>query len=187
MRTRWVTVNDRMQHGYRYTRTAPAGRDFPADFRPELTPQQMLELGVFGGKYLTDCTDEFPASWFRGAGSHRRRDPGLNCFGVDASQSLPVGARRAGSIPMTRAAGSSGTAATTWAGACRRERQIRRWKAMRRHVAQLERDCEPRRPGLPPPTEAGAAALGVRQPQDLTVLLQQPLPFCLGSALGGRL
>ena len=33
-------------------------------FRPDLTPKQMPELGVFCGKYLTDCLDEYPASWF---------------------------------------------------------------------------------------------------------------------------
>jgi hypothetical protein len=55
-------VNDRMQQGYRYVLVAPSGRKFDPDFRPELTPQEMLRLGVFGGKYLTDCKDEFPAS-----------------------------------------------------------------------------------------------------------------------------
>jgi hypothetical protein len=64
---RLVTVNDRMQQGYRYMLTAPAGQDFDPAFRPELTPQEMLRLGVFGGKYMTDCRSEFPASWFRGA------------------------------------------------------------------------------------------------------------------------
>ena len=64
---RTITVNDRMQQGYRYTLTAAAGRSFDPVFRPELTPQEMLRLGVFGGKYMTDCRGEFPASWFRGA------------------------------------------------------------------------------------------------------------------------
>jgi hypothetical protein len=64
MRRRIVTVNDKMQQGYRYVLSAPAGRDFDSEFWPDLTPKQMLELGVFSGKYLTDCRDEFPASWF---------------------------------------------------------------------------------------------------------------------------
>jgi hypothetical protein len=64
MRRRFVIVNDRMQQSYRYELTAPAGRDFDPEFRPDLTPKEMLELGVFCGKYLTDCRDEFPASWF---------------------------------------------------------------------------------------------------------------------------
>ena len=64
MRRRIVIVSDKMQRGCRYVLSAPAGRDFDPQFRPDLTPKQMLELGVFCGKYLTDCRDEFPASWF---------------------------------------------------------------------------------------------------------------------------
>lgn len=56
---RVITVNDRMQNGYRYRLAAPSGRNFDPAFRPELTPKQMLKLGVFCGKYLTDCRDEF--------------------------------------------------------------------------------------------------------------------------------
>jgi hypothetical protein len=57
MRRRLVTVNDKMQQGYRYVLSAPSGRGFNLRFRPELTPRQMLELGVFCGKYLTDCRE----------------------------------------------------------------------------------------------------------------------------------
>src|SRR5690348_10202016 len=63
----WVEVDDRMQRDYAYQLTEPAGRNFHADFRPELTPKEMLALGVFGGKYMTDCRDEYPEDWFEEA------------------------------------------------------------------------------------------------------------------------
>ena len=84
-----VAVNDRMQQSYVYYRTKPMGREFRAEFQPELTPQEMLELGVFGGRYMTDCREEFPASWFKKAKlSPERHEPALNFFGVTASQPL---------------------------------------------------------------------------------------------------
>jgi hypothetical protein len=113
MRRKTVHVNDKMQRGYSYDLVAPPGRNFATDFEPELTPAEMLRHGVFGGKYLTDCRGEFPKSWFAHAKfAPERRDPSLNFFGVNASQPLIRGGRRAGCIRAIRAAGSSGTVAT---------------------------------------------------------------------------
>ena len=89
MRKRTVSVTDKMQKGYRYVRSAGAGRGFDPEFKPQLTPAQMLALGVFGGKYMTDCRREFPSSWFtRAKLSPRGYDRDRNFFRVDASQSL---------------------------------------------------------------------------------------------------
>jgi hypothetical protein len=145
-KSRTVVVDDRMQRGYRYALTAAAGRNFDAEFRPELTPKQMLALGVFGGKYMTDCRDEFPVSWFaRARLSPERRDASLNYFGVDASQPLSVW-RRNGWIHPDDPRGWFQWYCRYYMG--RRmpqedRRQIARWKAIRRHVAQVKRHCEP--------------------------------------------
>lgn len=142
MRTR-IVVNDRMQRGYTYWLTEPAGRNFDPRFRPELTPAEMLKLGVFGGKYMTDCAAEFPASWFRQARlSPEGRDPSLNHFGVDASQSLAEW-RRKGWIYHEDPRGWFQWYCRYYRG--RRslddERQIRRWRQMARHVAQIRQGC----------------------------------------------
>jgi hypothetical protein len=89
MKKKKIIVNDLMQRGYVYYLTDPVGKNFHADFKPDLTPKQMLALGVFGGRYMTDCTNEFPADWYKKAKLCRERhDPGLNCFGLNASQPL---------------------------------------------------------------------------------------------------
>jgi len=62
-----VVVSDQIQRRYVYYRTESNGRHFAPEFCPELTPKQMLRLGVFGGKYMTDCQKEFPADWFKRA------------------------------------------------------------------------------------------------------------------------
>jgi hypothetical protein len=86
-----VAVNDKIQKGYVYWRPKPIGRDFRPGFKPELTPKEMLALGVFGGKYITDCRREFPVSWFRNAKlCAERHEPSLNYFKVNASQPLSV-------------------------------------------------------------------------------------------------
>ena len=138
-----VVVNDRMQRGYVYFRTAPPGRSFHPDFKPDLTPQAMLRAGVFGGKYMTDCRKEFPASWFTHAKlSPSASNPELNCFGVSASQPLSVW-REKGWLHPDDPRGWFQWYCRYWMG--RRgpddDRQIRRWKAIRRHVAQIKAHC----------------------------------------------
>ena len=86
---RSITVNDRMQREYRYERVEPAGRNFDPEFKPDLTPAEMLRLGVFSGKYMTDCGDEFPGKLVQtGQACAVDRDRSLNYFGVDSSQPL---------------------------------------------------------------------------------------------------
>lgn len=83
-----IVVNDKMQQDYEYELVAKPGC-MPTGFRPNVTPKDMLELGVFGGKYMTDCVDEFPASWFNKAKlSPDRYDVSINRFGVRASKPL---------------------------------------------------------------------------------------------------
>jgi hypothetical protein len=140
-----VVVHDAMQQGYVYDRIEPAGRNFAKLFQPDLTPKEMLRLGVFGGRYMTDCTDEFPASWFRGARlSPGRRDPDLNCFGVNASESLTVW-RRNGWIHPQDPRGWFQWYCRYYTGRRSRDdqRQIRRWRAIRRHIEAIRRHCEP--------------------------------------------
>lgn len=143
---RWVVVNDKMQKGYKYQLVEPVGENFDGRFRPELTPKQMLSLGVFGGKYMTDCRREFPADWYTKAKlSPKWSDPNLNYFGVAASQSLAVWRAR-GWIYDDDPRGWFQWYCRYFMG--RRilfedARQIRRWLAIKRHVTQLRRNCRP--------------------------------------------
>jgi hypothetical protein len=141
-----VTVNDKMQRGYSYVRSAPIGQDFNAGFSPDLTPAEMLNLGVFCGKYMTDCRAEFPASWFKNAKlAPDRPDCSLNYFGVRASVPLRVWVEK-GWIHPDDPRGWFQWYCRYYSG--RRwpeedKRQIGRWRAFRRHVAQIERHCNP--------------------------------------------
>src|SRR5579875_2835335 len=124
-----VVVCDTMQQGYVYYRTEPPGRNFAPEFEPQLTPQDMLELGVFGGKYLTDCRSEFPAAWL-------------------VSMVLPV---LHGSPNRRRRASDSAVASDRPT----RRRDPQKLPQMRSFVS--------------PPAAASAAALGIRQPYDLSL------------------
>lgn len=143
-----VTVNDKMQKGYRYALTAPAGRGFAPSFKPELTPREMLELGVFGGVYLRDCGKEFPKSWFARAkfqepGSYVH-DGALNYFGRNASQPLSVWREKGWINEAHDPRGWFQWYCRYYQG--RRlpgedEKQVRRWLAMRRHISQVKKHC----------------------------------------------
>lgn len=139
-----MLVNDKMQKGYRYECVAPIGKKFDPTFKPDLTPKQMLALGVFGGKYMTDCQKEFPKDWFtRAKLSPQKKDKTLNYYGVDASQSLKVW-REKGWIYVDDPRGWFQWYCRYYMG--RRipvedARQIKRWKAMTRHIRWLQGAC----------------------------------------------
>ncbi len=143
MKPKEMIIHDRMQKGYRYFLTKPAGRDFDPEFQPELTPKQMLEMGVFGGKYMTDCRNEFSTSWFAHARlCSARHDPKLNCFGVNASKPLSYWIFK-GWIYSEDPRGWFQWYCRYYLGRrCPDDaRQIKRWKAMSRHIAQLRKNC----------------------------------------------
>lgn len=147
MNSKTITVNDQMQSGYTYTRTQPVGKNFHPDFKPELTPKKMLELGIFGGKYCTDCQEEFPQSWFKNAKlSPKKKDISLNFFGVDASQPLSVWRQKGWINEDHDPRGWFQWYCRYYLGRRLKEedeRQIKRWKAFKRHRAQVIQNCLP--------------------------------------------
>lgn len=140
-----IIVNDSMQRDYVYELTAPVGRKFRDDFKPDLTPKQMLRLGVFGGKYMTDCQNEFPKSWFVGAKlSPLHHNDAVNFFGCHASQSLKEWEKKGWINKEHDPRGWFQWYCRYYMG--RRlpnedDRQIKRWKALKRHIAQLKKHC----------------------------------------------
>ena len=101
-----VTVSDRMQTNYSYTLTAKTARKvediwqhvvmpngYEFEFRPYYMPHEMLERGVFCGRMINDCMQEFPLGWYRRAIEKKKLSPsGANCslnfYGVKSGISL---------------------------------------------------------------------------------------------------
>jgi hypothetical protein len=140
-----VRVNDTMQQGYTYTLVASEGKDFDPLFTPDLSPKQMLQLGVFCGVYMRDCTKEFPSDWFSQAKFAKDTpDCALNFFGVHASQPLSVWRKKGWINELHDPRGWFQWYCRYWMG--RRlpeedEHQIKRWRAMKRHIAQIQKNC----------------------------------------------
>ncbi len=145
MRKKIVVVTDKMQKNYRYTLTEPVGKNFAPRFKPELTPKQMLKMGVFGGNYMTDCRKEFPEDWYKNAKlCHERHNPEVNYFGINASKPLSYWIKK-GWIYHQDPRGWFQWYCRYYMG--RRlhiedERQIARWKAMTRHISQVKKNCK---------------------------------------------
>lgn len=139
-----VTVHDAMQDGYTYICTEPVGKHFHPEFKPQLTPKEMLELGVFGGLYMTDCRNEFPKEWFKNAklSPDGKRHKELNYFKVNASQSLAIWQKN-GWIHKDDPRGWFQWYCRYYMGRRHEddERQIRRWKMIGRHIAQVMYNC----------------------------------------------
>ena len=141
-----------MQKGYTYILSEPIGKNFAKDFKPDLTPKQMLALGVFGGVYMRDTQNEYPADWFMRAKfaptetdktRKKYHDPSVNYFKVNASQPLSVW-KQNGWIYKDDPRGWFEWYCRYYMG--RRiphedERQIKRWKQMVRHMAQIHNAC----------------------------------------------
>ncbi len=134
-----------MQKNYVYILSEKPGKNFDKNFKPELTPKEMLELGVFGGKYMTDCASEFPNDWFIKAKlCSEKHDPDLNFFEVNASQPLSVW-RQKGWIHPDDPRGWFQWYCRYFMGRRHEddERQIKRWIAIKRHIAQIKNNCLP--------------------------------------------
>jgi hypothetical protein len=149
-KSRTITVNDKMQNNYKYEITESAGRNFDKDFKPELTPKEMLKLGVFGGRYMRDCRKEFPNDWFKKAKLYPEglagHDSKLNLFGVDASQPLAVWKKKGWINKKHDPRGWFQWYCRYYMG--RRlpeedEKQIKRWRAIKRHISQVIKNCKP--------------------------------------------
>ena len=88
-----IHVNNKMQQGYSYTLSEEPGTNL--GFKPYATPGEMLAAGVFEGKYMNDCIDEYPSEWFMnalalGKLSPGKADPSINAFQKKSRQNLSV-------------------------------------------------------------------------------------------------
>lgn len=140
-----IVVNDKMQSGYAYELVAPEGKFRRGYFAPELTPRQMLRLGVFGGKYMCDCADEFPEEWFaRAKLSPEFSAPEINFFQVLAGQSLREWRRNGWINDEHDPRGWFQWYCRYYRGRRLGEedwRQMKRWRAYTRHYMQLRNNC----------------------------------------------
>jgi hypothetical protein len=141
---KFLKINDKMQNGYSYPLVEPIAKNFDKNFNPELSPKQMLALGVFGGKYLNDCQAEFPADWFKNAKLSTSYNPELNYFAVAASQPLAVWQKK-GWIYFEDPRGWFQWYCRYYIGrriSSEDQRQINRWLAMKRHISQIKLHCK---------------------------------------------
>lgn len=143
--TKTILSHDELQPGYEYVLVAREGRDFTEGFAPDLTPKEMLELGVFGGHYFEGKHDEYPSEWFVNARIGDTHDPMLNYFQIDASQSREEWERK-GWIHQDDPRGWFQWYCRYYLGRRMPDedaRQIKRWKNMTRHISQIKKYCMP--------------------------------------------
>ena len=140
-----ILVNDKMQQSYTYTINSVTGDGFAPEFQPFYTPQKMLEMGIFEGKYCNDCRKEFPPAWFKKAKISEKPSPLVNYFGIKSRQALSVWVEKGWIIgPDPR--GWFQWYCRYFLGRRMPEidtKQIKRWRSFSRHAGQVRANCEP--------------------------------------------
>ncbi len=146
MKASTICVHTPLQKKYCYELSEPEGKNFDPLFEPDLTPKQMLALGVFSGNYFEGEIGEYPKEWFQKAKiSPKGDDHPLNFFGVKASQSRAEWQRK-GWMYKDDPRGWFEWYSRYYLGRRIPEedmRQIKRWRAIRRHISQLSKNCNP--------------------------------------------
>ena len=158
-----IKVWNKMEKGS-YVLTCDPGKDFAEGFEPYLTPEEILCLGAFGGKYLNDCLLEFPAEWFLNAGHLGKLCPGgqdisVNHFKIDSRLPLsewkeygwvPGGKKLSGKREVLSSPRNPDVRGwfqwycRYWMGRRIPELdavQIQRWKNFARHYGAVKKNC----------------------------------------------
>lgn len=138
-----IHVKDKFQD-YTYTLSAREGKDFDQEFKPQLTPKQMLELGIFGGEYFADKPSDLPVVWWEKAKLNPLYDTELNYFKVKASQPRQVWLQKGWIREEYDPRGWFQWYCRYYLGRRIPEYdtwQIQRWNNIHRHVAQLQKAC----------------------------------------------
>ena len=118
--------------------------DFYKIFKPELTPKQMLELGVFGGSYFGLKINEFPKSWFKTAKLSKDFDVSLNRFKIKAGLSREHWIEKGWIFKEDPLGWFQWYCRFTMGRRLPHidEIQIKRWKNFTRHVKSIKKNCE---------------------------------------------
>ena len=119
-------------------------KEFYKDFKPELSPKKMLELGVFGGSYFGSNIKEYPKTWFKKSKLSKNFDVSLNCFKVKSGLSRDHWKKK-GWIFKEDPLGWFQWYCRFSMG--RRiphidQIQIKRWKNFKRHLMAIKKNCD---------------------------------------------
>ena len=153
MKSKAVTVNDKMQRNYRYKLHGAFG----AQFRFRIQAAAHAQGNARTGCVRRQVHDGLRQGISRRAGSHapscrpKKQDPGLNYFGIDASKPLSYWKKK-GWIWKDDPRGWFQWYCRYYMGRRSEDdaRQIKRWKQIKRHIAQLQKHCEPGDPHCRP-------------------------------------